>query len=521
MLAQRMAKAKTSTGDEPPASTSGEEWQQEEPLRATPDMPPLSTTPPREGSPARVSTDEPTRVEEELLLDLPLADQMDVDATIEETAKDAAAKVAADEAAKDVHEEAAKGSAGEVGKETGCRTGGIPAVGHDLFVSIPRTASTGAPTEGEVFDEEVIAAAGLKVVDELSASSSGSMEDQLLQAMSSNFQKLQALHRAHKEKLDSRAAVVDVAEADFQKRIKQMQVWFAEARQELRTSQEQPSHRWDKLLLKQFDVEKAQEEAAAQAAKDDAQLRERRVLLDAQEEDLAAREEALAAKLRSKDEEFEKLLKEAVDAAKAAEAAKNELAEKVEKLEADLEKLASSANDSIANLKLKLTTLEESLEGSRAREKTLAKDLQEEKQLLESTAGTYNDYVKDMGIWTERLIDVAEMLTTQLSIMGMQSFRFSHEERVTPSARLTMFFEAVLDALMLLHSSRATQLANEFRKLCRGVLLKVLTKVAYRNLGPNPTNVLDSLPEDADRKAFEELVVPIVDLVDQVKRVEG
>nr|XP_020157212.1 tropomyosin-like [Aegilops tauschii subsp. strangulata] len=193
-------------------------------------------------------------------------------------------------------------------------------------------------------------------------------------------------------------------------------------------------------------IKKAHEEAAEQAAKHDAQLREHRVLLDAHEEDLAAREEALAAKLRGKDEEVEKLvaqqtqeleqehkktldalvldhvgkLKEAINGAEAAEAAKNELAGKVEKLEVDLEKHSkevstlksdrdktaytlaelqvtisdktkqlSAANDSIADLKLKLTTLEESLEGSRAREKTLAKDLQDEKKLLESAAATY------------------------------------------------------------------------------------------------------------------------------------
>ena len=119
----------------------------------------------------------------------------------------------------------------------------------------------------------------------------------------------------------------------------------------------------------------------------------------------------------------------------------------------DKTKLLSEANDSIADLKLKLTTLEETLEGSRAREKTLAKDLQEEKKLLESAAATYNDYVKGVGIWTERLIDVAERLTTQLSTMGLLNFNNSFDDRVSPSARLTMFFEALLDALKLLHSS--------------------------------------------------------------------
>ena len=53
-------------------------------------------------------------------------------------------------------------------------------VGDDLFISLPGTASTGALAEGEVFDDEVLAAVGLQVVDEPSASSSGSKEDQLL-----------------------------------------------------------------------------------------------------------------------------------------------------------------------------------------------------------------------------------------------------------------------------------------------------------------------------------------------------
>ena len=115
--------------------------------------------------------------------------------------------------------------------------------------------------------------------------------------------------------------------------------------------------------MKQSDVEKAQEEAAKQAAAAEARLTERRVGLDAHEEDLVAREEALAAKLRGKDEEIEKLvalrtqeleqrhkealealvvdhagkLKEAIDATEAPEATKSELGDKVKRLEADLE----------------------------------------------------------------------------------------------------------------------------------------------------------------------------------------
>ena len=60
-------------------------------------------------------------------------------------------------------------------------------MGDDLFVSLPGTTSSGAPAEGEVFDDEVLTAAGLQVVDKPSTSSSTTKEDQLLQAMSANF----------------------------------------------------------------------------------------------------------------------------------------------------------------------------------------------------------------------------------------------------------------------------------------------------------------------------------------------
>lgn len=98
-------------------------------------------------------------------------------------------------------------------------------------------------------------------------------------------------------------------------------------------------------------------------AAEDAELKKRKIGLDAPEEDLAAREEVLAAKPRGKDEEVEKLVmqrtleleqkhkevleaqatehagkfKEAVNAAKAAKAVKNELAIKVKELKADLD----------------------------------------------------------------------------------------------------------------------------------------------------------------------------------------
>jgi hypothetical protein len=215
---------------------------------------------------------------------------MNIDIVIKETAKNAATeadKIAADEAAKDGQEKAAKRSAERTGKETSDHTDGVPAagapgatpatksplageivvedqpstsnvppssrylkVGDNLFIIIPGTASTRVPTEGEIFVEVVITAAGLKIVDEPRASSSGSEEEQLLQAMSNNFQKLQALYRARKEKLDSRAAVTEAAEVDFQKRDEQTRVWYAEAFQELMIGLEQLSQSWNEFLLK-------------------------------------------------------------------------------------------------------------------------------------------------------------------------------------------------------------------------------------------------------------------------------
>ena len=49
----------------------------------------------------------------------------------------------------------------------------------------------------------------------------------------------------------------------------------------------------------------------------------------------------------------------------------------------------------------------------------------------------------------------------------------------------------------------------------------MLVKVAFRNPGLNLTNVLRSLPPDADLEALKALVAPIVDKVCEIKRVEG
>nr|XP_040243866.1 uncharacterized protein LOC120963320 [Aegilops tauschii subsp. strangulata] len=139
-----------------------------------------------------------------------LADPEDIDTVIEEVAKDAAAeadKIIAEEAAKGATEDAAKGPTGETGKAAIEEASKGPA-------REAGTASTGAPTKGEVFDDEVLAAAGLE----------------------------------------------------------------------------------------------AQEAAKQQAAQDEAARHQHQAALNSQEEDIAAREGKLAATLRGKDGEVEKLV---------------------------------------------------------------------------------------------------------------------------------------------------------------------------------------------------------------------
>ena len=161
----------------------------------------------------------------------------------EEAAKDAAEDNVAG-AAKATGEASAEGArggpVGEAGKATAeeevvddqppssstLGPGRYLKVGDDLFVHLLGASSSRAPIEGEVFDKEVLAAAGLEVVDEPSAGGDGSREERLLQAKGTNFRKLQALHRARLDNANSRAATVDTAEAELKVRVAEMQTWF-------------------------------------------------------------------------------------------------------------------------------------------------------------------------------------------------------------------------------------------------------------------------------------------------------
>ena len=118
-------------------------------------------------------------------------------------------------------------------------------------------------------------------------------------------------------------------------------------------------------------------------------------------------------------------------------------------------------------------------------------------------------------------MNVAAVIEEELVHLWVEGFGYSSDENLQPSAKLTLFFKGVATVLQRLRERIPKQLANESRKICAGVLQKVLMKVAFRNPGLSFTNVLRSLPPDADLDALKALVAPIVDKVSEIKRVEG
>ena len=81
------------------------------------------------------------------------------------------------------------------------------------------------------------------------------------------------------------------------------------------------------------------------------------------------------------------------------------------------------------------------LSEAKAREGTLAKDLEAEKELRKNETANHKDFVEGENRWIGRPEDVTGRITTQLATMGMPNARYA------PDPRLTLFFEGVLAAL--------------------------------------------------------------------------
>ena len=276
-----------------------------------------------------------------------------------------------------------------------------------------------------------------------------------------------------------------------------------------------------------------------------------------QEEDLAKREADFDTKLHTKDKDVEKLAaqwtqeldqrhKETLDAqalvhagkVKELEVERDELKEQALKLSQEKDTLndtltevqgvaiskageLSEANKSIKDLTLKLEGLEGMLTEAKAREGTLAKELETEKQLQRNEAAEHKDFKEGVNRWIGRLEDVAGRITAQLATMGMPNVRYAPERSGTTNAKLTLFFECVLGALEQLHANRAASLADEARRLCKGAMTKVLTKLAHSYPDLDFDAALESLPEGTDLAPLRERIKPIISRVGGIQRVEG
>ena len=151
----------------------------------------------------------------------------------------------------------------------------------------------------------------------------------------------------------------------------------------------------------------------------------------------------------------------------------------------------------------------------------MKKDIKANDALLARAAETQNLLRDTVELWTEGLVNIAAVIEEELVHLGVEGFGYSSDENLQPSAKLTLFFKGVAAALQQLRERIPKQLADESRSICAGVLEKVLVKVAFRNPGLNLTNVIKRLPADADLDALKALVAPIVDRVNEVKRVDG
>jgi hypothetical protein len=126
-----------------------------------------------------------------------------------------------------------------------------------------------------------------------------------------------------------------------------------------------------------------------------------------------------------------------------------------------------------------------------------------------------------VGIFTDRLANAAADIDKELTAMGVLDFGYPADKSTQTSVKLALFFDGVVEALQQLQDNQRAQLANESRKLCRGVLQKLLVKIAYRNPGVDFSNIFKKLPKGYDPAPLEALVAPILEKVDNIPRVEG
>src|SRR3954464_14983803 len=172
--------------------------------------------------------------------------------------------------------------------------------GASIFINLPWASTSRAPVEGESFDVEVLASAGLTLVDAPSSSSDEPEEERLLR-------KLVSLYRARQAKLESREALVAKAGVDVEKRAEELRGLNQAALRSLAAERVQLDEAQTASILEKAEVAEQQRLAAEELSARDGELVQLKAILDSHEEELPAREQALSG-----------ALKEAKDAAAAA-----------------------------------------------------------------------------------------------------------------------------------------------------------------------------------------------------------
>ena len=148
-------------------------------------------------------------------------------------------------------------------------------------------------------------------------------------------------------------------------------------------------------------------------------------------------------------------------------------------------------------------------------------EIKANEELLTRAAETQNTFRATVELWTEGLVNIAAVIDEELVQLGVEGLGYSSDENLQPSAKLTLFFKGVATALQQLRERIPKKLVDESRAICAKVLEKVLVKILFRNPSLDLSRVLKKLPAGADLEELKALVAPIVDKVNEVKRVDG
>jgi hypothetical protein len=175
----------------------------------------------------------------------------------------------------------------------------------------------------------------------------------------------------------------------------------------------------------------------------------------------------------------------------------------------------------LADLNSNLVTLEKDLEVAREKERKLLESWEKDKAEHANAANSFKEHKKAMDLWTGRLVDVAEHLAAQVSIMDREEHRFAVGKHDSRSASLSLFFDGLLEILKKHHERTSASFANESRKFCIEVVSKMLVKIICQNPDVDVSKAFKALPPGMDTTAAERAIIPLIDNINQIPRTEG